>query len=261
MPTAFLFNNADATAYADEYILPGTLPTGLVALYLFDRGATRSATNLATGGLQGAAFVGTPTINSDGTMTFSGGTTYLQTPIMQTVELTVMLVAYSLAPLAGEATQLFACTGGDPNRIPPNTSAGIQFTNNTASTAPDGKLTASTYWGPTGGPSSLVVTLPLDIPQWRTPSLLWVTAGSTEERTVAGSQTLGTSAVSALQSQPLYVNTTLSFRVGASWTGSSAGQSNQACWAYWNRVLTSAERAAFQAWISARLLRRHGYVV
>lgn len=262
MPTVFQFNSPDATAYADEYILPGSLATGLQALYLFDRGLIRSATNLAPGGLQGASFVGSPTINSDGTMTFSGGTTYLQTPIMETVELTVMMVVDSQAPLAGEASQLFSNISTDLGRTPNNTQAGISAFCNTSTTAPDGKLSSGSYWGPTGGPSTIASLLfPLDVPAWRTPSLLYLTSGSTEERTTLGSQTLGTSQVTGLQTQPRYVHTVNPFRIGAGYSGSSAGQSNHYCLAYWPRVLAPAERAAFQTWISTRTQRRHGYSV
>lgn len=263
MPTIIQYSSVDATAYADEYILPSTLNSGLLALYLFDRGATRSATNLAIGGLQGASFVGSPTINSDGTMTFSGGTTYLQTPIMETGDLTAMMVAYSNAPLTGESSTLFDCAAADFGRTP-IVACGLHVNDFTASTAPDGKLSSNSYYGNTGAnPPTAITTTTLDIPQWRTPSLLYFTTGnfSGSYRSILGSQTLGTQGLSTVQALPRFVNTTLPIRIGAGYSGSSAGQTNQGCWAYWNRTLSTAERAAFQTWISTRTLRRHGYSV
>jgi hypothetical protein len=203
-----------------------------------------------------------PVWENPGRVGFSGGWYYLQTPIMETVELTVMMVVDSQAPLAGEASQLFSNISTDLGRTPNNTQAGISAFCNTSTTAPDGKLSSGSYWGPTGGPSTIASLLfPLDVPAWRTPSLLYLSSGSSEERTQLGSQTLGTSQVTGLQTQPRYVHTVNPFRVGAGYSGSSAGQSNHYCFASWPRVLAPAERAAFQTWISTRTQRRHGYSV
>jgi hypothetical protein len=231
-----------AVSTVTEIILPGTLANGLIACYLFDQGVTaRSLNNYAPGGTQGASFVGTPTANADGTLTL-GPAGYVQTPIAETVEMTIAGVCYSLAPVAGEFTALWGNQTGDTSRSG-NPVCGMYLRDTTATTQPDGKLNSAAYFAAPGATPVVAAITVFDVPAYRTPNLIYMTASTIVEKTFIGNITTGTSVGSTLQTQPHQPNGSTTFRIGSNPSSVWVGTSNHAMNLMWNRVLTTAENA------------------
>lgn len=259
----FIQGSGDASAnpLVTAYALPGALATGLKALYFMDRGLTLSLQNFAPGGVQGATFNGAPTVNGDGSMTFTGNSIFMQSPLLETNDAAIYGVVSTADPLTETPSYTpWGNIGSDSGRSG-NPLTGMFVKQSVATTPPDSKLIAGAC-NLVSGVVTDQITPALDIPVITTPILLCQEANSSTLATTLFNLTAGTSQTSTPGSATARApNTVRPFQIGSAPAGGGVGTCKIAVWAYYNVVHTASLQAQFRAWVSNYTNGRHSYSV
>lgn len=243
MGTAVQAKGVDASAWASELILPGSLADGLKGAWLFRGTMENSLINMAPDGIQGARAVGTPVISADGKYAvLKSSTHFIQTELDEDPECSVGLLFR--APTATPPTQ-------SPTLAP------ILFGNYTTTGNP-GIVT----WCPSrdgvamnagrivdGIPANSGVTLaetsPATYNTWHaTLGRVGILTNSVDDFTSNKRIDQGNgNARSGMQANKL--------RIGSGYSAAQTGDVHMAAAFYWNRRLTTAETTAFGKWLLA----------
>ena len=86
------------SAKPSQIILPGTLSQGLIGHFYTNTSLTNALINLALGAPQVAAMIGTPTLGP-GYINLQVGTTYINTGLMETPALTIIMATQTTDPM------------------------------------------------------------------------------------------------------------------------------------------------------------------
>jgi len=257
MATVLTITGADFSANSVGYLAP--VAEDLLGLWFL--GGSVAETQLDRAGIANATLAGSPTI-ADGYVSFGGYATgqWLETTVMETDNITVLVVARSADTFAAGATRPMLLSNYGTDSGSGGALLGVSIFVN-GGTPPAGTLILAGGQDNGGSYSAYINTTftTTDVSVWNFYAGKMAAAGGTGSRKLINSTTDQTNNTSP--SYPRRSNTVRPFRIGSSHSASYGGICDVAFAAIYGRVLTDDEIETVYQAIKTRLAGKHSITI